>query len=109
MLRLERAGVAPRVQPGPVREEPLHQEGRLVLVGSAELRLFIYPDSSARVADEQRLDPRRYIDASAAPTLRNEATLIRSDNLLAILRSRSETQRERVALAITAGPAQAKP
>jgi len=109
MLRLDRAGVAPRVTAGEVREEPLRQRGRLVRLGSAELLVFLYADSAARAVDEARLDPKRYIDAYASPTLRGEATLIHSDNLLAILKSRSETQRERVALAITAGPVQPHP
>lgn len=109
MLRLDRAGVAPRATAGEVHEEPLRQSGRLVRLGSAELLVFLYADSSARAADEARLDPKRYIDAYASPTLRGEATLIHSDNLLAILKSRNETQRERVALAITAGPVQPHP
>lgn len=78
-------------------------------VGSAELLLFLYPDSVTRIADEAGLDAERYVDPSQSPTMRNEATLIRSDNLLAILRSRNETQRERIALAITAGPPQGNP
>jgi 3-methyladenine DNA glycosylase Mpg len=38
--------------------------------------------------------------------MRREATLIRSANLLAILRSLNDRQRERVADALTAGPPQ---
>jgi hypothetical protein len=38
--------------------------------------------------------------------MRAEPTLIASENLLAILRSRSDHQRERVSDALTAGPPQ---
>ena len=107
--RLERAGLAPRVSQSMVGEPPLRQSGHLVRLGSAELKVFLYPDSTARLEDEARLDPRRYIEATQNPTLRNEATIIRSANLLAILHSKSGTQRERVSLAITAGPPQPKP
>ena len=107
--RLDRAGLAPRVSPDMVGEAPLEQHGRLIRLGSAELKVFLYPDSVVRQRDEARLDRRRYIEATQEPTIRNEATIIRSANLLAILNSKSETQRERVSLAITAGPPQAKP
>jgi hypothetical protein len=107
--RLDRAGLAPRVTPDMVGEAPLQQSGRLIRLGSAELKVFVYPDSVARQRDEARLDRHRYIEATQEPTLRNEATIIRSANLLAILDSKSGTQRERVSLAITAGPPQPKP
>jgi hypothetical protein len=107
--RLDRAGLAPRVSPGMVREPPLERSGHLIRLGGAELKVFVYDDSMARRHDEERLDRKRYIEATQDPTLRNEATLIRSANLLAILNSRSDTQRERVALAITAGPPQSRP
>jgi len=107
--RLDRAGLAPRVSPDMVGEAPLQQSGRLIRLGSAELKVFVYPDSVARQRDEARLDRHRYIEATQEPTLRNEATIIRSANLLAILNSKSGTQRERVSLAITAGPPQPKP
>ena len=101
--RLDRAGLAPRIDSSVVREPGLEQVGTLVRVGSGELRVYLYPDSASRRADEQRLERGRYIEASAQPTMRNEATVIRSNNLLGILKSRSETQRERVALAFAAG------
>ena len=77
-------------------------------VGSGELSIYLYADSVARRADEARLEKGRYIDASAQPTMRNEATVIHSNNLLAVLRTRSETQRERVALVLGAGAPQAR-
>ena len=105
--RLERAGLAPRRDSGEIRLEPLTRPGVRLKVGSAELDLFLYPDAAARERDERRLDRRRFIDASEEPTMRREATLIRSANLLAVLRSINDRQRERVSDAIVAGPPQA--
>ncbi len=104
--RLDHSGLAPRLDSATVDEPPLTRKGRLVRLGSAELELFLYPDSVSRKADEARLDRKKFIDASQEPSLAGERTLIRSANLLAILSSRNDHQRERVSDAITAGPPQ---
>ena len=107
--RLDHAGLAPRrdSSAGGIDLTPLTQRGTRLLVGNSELDVFIYPDSSGRAQDEARLDRSKYIEATAEPTLRGEATLIRSVNLLAVLRSRNDHQRERVSDALSAGPPQA--
>jgi len=104
--RLDHAGLAPRVDSEPATESALSQKGLLVHVGRADLELFIYPDSNARVADEQKLDHSKYVEIDAEPGINQEATLIRSVNVLAILKSINDHQRERVSDAITAGPPQ---
>jgi hypothetical protein len=86
---------------------PLSQSGTRVLLGGAELDVFVYPDAGARQRDESRLDRSKFIEATDEPTLRGEATLIRNANLLAVLRSRNDHQRERVSDALSAGPPQA--
>lgn len=106
MQRLDRAGLAPRRDSGTVAVDPLTQPAMRVHIGRAEMEIVIYPDSAARARDEARLDRGKYIDPSAEPTLRGEATLIRSANLLAILHSNDDHQRERVSDALTAGPPQ---
>ena len=107
--RLDHAGLAPRRDSaaGVIRLPPLTGTGTRLLLGGAELDVFIYPNQSARARDEGRLDKGQYIEATEEPTLRGEATLIRSANLLAILRSRNDHQRERVSDALSAGPPQA--
>lgn len=107
--RLDHAGLAPRRDSsgGVIDLAPLTQRGTRLLVGNSELDVFIYPDTAGRAQDEARLDRSRYIEATAEPTLRGEATLIRSMNLLAVLRSRNDHQRERVSDALSAGPPQA--
>jgi hypothetical protein len=104
--RLDRAGLAPRQQEGGVREEPLSPTGVAILLGRSELRVFVYGDRAARERDQAKLDAAKYVTAAQPVSMRAEPTLITSENLLAILRSRSDHQRERVSDALTAGPPQ---
>jgi hypothetical protein len=104
--RLDRAGLAPRQQPGRVIEAPLALPGVAILVGRSELRVFLHADRAAREREQAKLDPTKYAAASEALSMNAEPTLIASENLLAILRSRSDHQRERVSDALTAGPPQ---
>ena len=104
--RLEMAGLAPRVEADGVREGTLTAGGRRYALGSASLVVFLYPDERTRIADESRLDTVAYIDAYRPLSMRQEITRIGAANLLAILRSRSDRQRARVADVLTAGPPQ---
>ncbi len=106
MDRLDHAGLAPRRDTGAVHEEGLTISGIMVHVGSADLELFIYADSANRARDEARLDRKKFITAAQEPSLAGERTIIESVNLLAILATRNDHQRERVSDAITAGPPQ---
>ena len=105
---LDRAGLAPRRDSSrsSVTVAPLTQAGTRLLLASAELDVFVYPDAGARERDESRLDKKDFIEATDEPTLRGEPTLIRNVNLLAVLRSRNDHQRERVSDALSAGPPQ---
>jgi hypothetical protein len=104
--RLDRAGLAPRQELGRVREVPLSAAGVAIRLGRSELRIFLYADQAAREHDQARLDSTKYVRASEPLSMQAEPTLIASENLLAILRSRSDHQRERVSDALTAGPPQ---
>lgn len=106
---LDRAGLAPRRDStsGPVHLDALTRPGTRITLGGAELDLFIYPGDAERARDEARLDKHEFIEASDEPTLRGEPTLIRNSNLLAVLHSRNDHQRERVSDALSAGPPQA--
>jgi hypothetical protein len=104
--RLDRAGLAPRRESGEVREARLSTPGVAILLGRSELRIFVYADRAARERDQARLDVSKYISAGEPVSMQAEPTLIVSENLLAILRSRSDHQRERVSDALTAGPPQ---
>lgn len=104
--RLDHGGLAPRRDSGVVREDPLTQPGMRVHLGHDEVVIFIYPDSESRKADEAKLDRRRFITPDQEPTLAGERTIIESVNLLALLKSRSDLKRERVADDIMAGAPQ---
>ena len=104
--RLDEAGLAPQRDSEPVTLAPLSRTGTHLTVGGSELDLFFYPDSASRARDDAKLDPKAYIAYDAPQTIRAEPTLIRSVNVIAILHSRRDQQRERVSDAITAGPPQ---
>lgn len=106
--RLDHAGLAPRRDSasGAPTLPPLTKLGTRYLLGASELDVFLFPDASTREREESRLDRSKFIEASDEPTLRGEPTIIRNANLLAILHSRNDHQRERVSDALSAGPPQ---
>ena len=105
--RLDRAGLAPRVDSTVVAgEEPLTPPGMLVRVGNAELEVYLYSTVSARTRDIRRVDTTRYLGYTEAVSMQQLPTLIQSANLVAILHSRNDHLRERVGDALTAGPPQ---
>lgn len=81
----------------------------LLRVGASELEIYIYPDVAAREREQGKLDRAKYVGYAAPLSMRPQPTLIHSANLIAILHSRNDHQRERVADAITAGPPQPPP
>ena len=108
VYRLDRTGVVPALDSNAVAHEPkLTQSGKKIAIGSrAELAVYIYPDKKSREADEAHLDKSQFLSADAPQTMEGKRTLIESENLLAILTSRDDHQRERVANALESGPPQ---
>ena len=105
--RLDQAGLAPQ----PVQKEleslpALSVKPLQLMTGAAGLAVYFYPDSVARHRDAAKLDTLAYIPQAKPVSMKHEATLIQSDNALAILYSQNEHKRERVSDAITAGPPQ---
>jgi hypothetical protein len=90
----------------PTTEPPLSQRGALVRLGRAELELYVYADAPSRERDQAKLDRRKYLAADASIGMESQPTLVYSANLIAILHSRNDHQRERVSDAIAAGPPQ---
>ncbi len=104
--RLASAGLAPR-DTSPGADAPaLAVRPLALMLNRAELDLYIYADKGARERDMVHLDSTSYVSADAALSMKQEPTLIASANLLAILHSRNDHQRERVNDALTAGPPQ---
>jgi hypothetical protein len=108
MYRLDRAGLAPKLDSlAKPDETSLHGQSMVVKIGlSAKLEVFLYPDSAARIADAAKLDRTQLVSATAAQTIRRERTLIENANLVGLLTSINDHQRERVSDALTAGPPQ---
>lgn len=104
--RLERAGLAPRVDSRGATEAPLSGRGTLIQIGRSELELYVYPDVGARERDQGKLDRAKYLAADAPIGMTPQPTMIPSANLIAILHSRNDHQRERVSDALAAGPPQ---
>jgi hypothetical protein len=104
--RLDRAGLAPRRDSSAASEPPLTPKGLLYKVGTSDLEVYLYESAAAREKEDAVLDRTKYLEYPAPLTIKREATLIRSANLIGILHSRNDHQRERVSDAITAGPPQ---
>lgn len=105
--RLDRAGLAPRRDSSPeVSEAPLTARGTLFRINTSELEIYLYESASARERDEAKLERSRYLRAEDPVSMQTLPTLIHSANLIAILHSRNDHQRERVSDALTAGPPQ---
>ena len=106
--RLDRAGLAVSIDSGAKpKEKELTGTPLLLKVGRASwLELYIYADSTARMADAKKLDHSQLISDAQTPTIKRERTLIESVNVIGLLTSIDEHLRERVADNILAGPPQ---
>ncbi|MDB4886998.1 MAG: hypothetical protein JWN79_2436, partial [Gemmatimonadetes bacterium] len=101
--RLEQAGVAPRRDATPPDLPALGIAPKVYGIGSATLAVYLFADTVARARAGRSLDTLHFITPAASLTMRGEATAIQNDNLLALLFSRNDQQRERVSDALMAG------
>jgi hypothetical protein len=104
--RIERAGLAPFDSVVESGLPALGPKPIVYRVNKAGLAIYLFADSVARVNAVRQLDSVRFVASSLPLTIRSEATVIQNDNLLALLFSKNDHQRERVADALTAGPPQ---
>jgi hypothetical protein len=104
--RLESAGLAPQTAAELPALPELGPTPMLFTVGKSGLAVYLFADSGGRARAAHTLDTLHYVSAAKELTMRAETTAIQSDNLLALLFSRNEQQRERVSDALTAGPPQ---
>lgn len=110
LYRLDRAGLAPRLDSGDKVEEKSIGAGAttfVVQIGRlARLEVFLYPDSAARIADEKRLDRTQFVGPTDPQTIKRERTLMENANFIGLLTSINSHQRERVSDVLMAGPPQ---
>ena len=101
--RLESSGLAPQRAQGAIRQPFLGVPGRVITLGKAEVQAYLYADTLELQRDFAKLDTTRVAPPTMQISWRATPTLIRSNNLLAILLSNDETQIDRVRNTITAG------
>ncbi len=103
--RLEMTGLAPRdsVVSDTVKLGPTPT---VYVAGGSAIAVYLFPDSATRRRAAATLDTTKFIAPDVALTMRHEATAIQNDNLLAILYSQRDQQRERVSDALMGGPPQ---
>ena len=105
--RLDQAGLAPHPTDKLDADVPeLGVKPLLLTIGKSGLAAYFFTDSTARRRAAAPLDTVHYIPQAKPVSLKAETTLIQNDNLLVLLFSRNEHQRERVADAVTAGAPQ---
>jgi len=104
---IERAGLnVHRDSAKTVREAPLAVEGTRIPIARGEIRIFLYADSASRRRDQAKLDTSVFIRPAQEPTLRRSRTIVAGVNMLALLDVLNSRQRERIILALLAGPPQ---
>ena len=108
LYRLERAGLAPKLDSVAKPEEKILTGRAMVIkIGAlARLELFLYSDSLSRLADGKKLDRSTLVGGTSPQTMKRERTLIENANLIGLLTSINDRQRERVSDALLAGPPQ---
>lgn len=106
-IRLDQAGLAPQSGTDKVGELPkLAPKPITLTIGNAGIAYYLYPDTASRRSAAAGLDTSRFIAQTRPVSMKNETTLIENDNVLVLLFSKNEHQRERVADIITGGPPQ---
>ena len=105
--RLAQSGLAPRATSEKVGDLPaLEVRPVTMMLGNAGVAVYFYPDTMSRHRAAATLDTAKFIAQTRPVSMKAETTLIQNDNVLILLFSKNEHQRERVADAITAGAPQ---
>lgn len=105
--RLLAAGMGVRLDSAPARDSAIAKPGILYHIGRGTLTVFLFPDSAERKAAAAKLDTSGFIGYEATQVYPPKTSMLQSANLLALLVSQSESQRQRIGDAVTAGPPQA--
>lgn len=108
--RLLRAGVAPREVPD-APKGPAWMGARAIVIaaGGGEVYAWIFADSVARKAVTDSLDATTGAPPGKPPAFAGPLVFVRQNNLAAMITGGSETNQDRIALALQAGVPPAKP
>jgi hypothetical protein len=107
LKRLERAGLSVHADSlTEIRDAPLSIAGKRLPIAGGEIEIFLYADSGSRVRDAAKLDPRQFIPPSREPSILRQRTIVTNENLLVLMNVANETNRERIATNLLAGPPQ---
>lgn len=104
--RLLAAGMGVRLDSAPATDSAIAKPGLLYHIGRSTLQVFLFADSAERKAAVAKLDTTGFIGYEATQSYPPKTSMLQSGNLLALLVSQSETQRQRIGDAITAGAPQ---
>ena len=107
LKRLEQAGLAVHADSlTEIHDPPLSIAGKRLPIAKGEIEIFLYADSGSRVRDAAKLDKKMFIDPSRQPSILRERTVVANENLLVLMNIANETNRERIANNLMAGPPQ---
>jgi hypothetical protein len=104
--RIDRAGLTPHDTAAPGDLPALGPAPATYRIGKAVLVVYLFSDSASRSRAGRLLDTTKYVADTVPMTVLSQATVIQNDNLLALLFSKNDHQRERASDALTAGPPQ---
>jgi len=108
--RLVRAGVAPRpVEDAPDGPDWMRVRPAVFAAGGGEVHAWVYVDSTARRAVTDALDPATGAPPGRVPPFASPMIFVMQNNLAAIISGGSETNQERIALALQGGLPAAPP
>ena len=108
--RLVRAGVAPRpIEDAPAGPDWMRVRPAVFAAGGGEVHAWVYRDSTARRAATDALDPATGAPPGRVPPFASPMIFVMQNNLAAIISGGSETNQERIALALQGGLPAAPP
>jgi hypothetical protein len=104
MDRLGRAGVLPRAREGTPPAAPWMAQAPIALsAGGGEVYVWIYPDSTARRAVTDKLDPETGAPPGTVTPFAPPMVFVTNNNLAAIVTGGTEQNIERIMLTLQAG------
>jgi hypothetical protein len=107
LKRLERAGLSVHADSlTEIHDAPLSIAGERLPIAGGEIEIFLYADSGSRIRDAAKLDPKQFIPPSQEPSILRQRTIVTNENLLVLMSVTNETNRERIANNLMAGPPQ---